>query len=613
MSQLATSAQYLQNSIAAALMPALEALTPVIVQVADAISWAANQLAIFIAQVTGQKTVTIATKSYVDYAKSLNKAGDSAASTGKKVKELQNTIAGFDELNILQKDADASGGGGGNGAKTPDYSSMFKTIPTPPSNFSNLFKDVPKAFDKLKDATDKEGKALDKVKDKSKELEKELEKVKLPVLGDWKVPEAPQIPDFPPVPAPAIEDWKVPALPKIPDFPPVKAPAWDFGAYDKSKQKYQQPIPAPAIYRGEAPALDLGNYEKSRKHYQFPITAPEIVTALAPAILLSDFLKSRTQYQTKINPPVIDHATAPAIDLQSQFEPSINTAQGKITAFATSTQAAISAWGANVSTNISNTWENAKSSTSQKLAEVKTNIASWGNSTSQNVVTWGTNIMTNIQTTANYIPQAIDDGLNVASKGITEWVNSTAKNVTDWGNTLITNMGQTMKGWYKNFVSGLSSAWDSFTGFMEATGKKISNWWDANESWAAPAAGALAVGAIATSVVLSAGATAPAAAALVPAALALENGAALYKPTYALMAEYSGAQSNPEVVAPQSIIRQTVDESNESIVAALAKLIEIAQQISEKDNNTYLDGKKISENTNKHNANKGYNLGLQST
>ncbi|MCY1713730.1 hypothetical protein [Caproiciproducens galactitolivorans] len=77
--------------------------------------------------------------------------------------------------------------------------------------------------------------------------------------------------------------------------------------------------------------------------------------------------------------------------------------------------------------------------------------------------------------------------------------------------------------------------------------------------------------------------------------------------------EYAGASTNPEIVAPQSIIRETVTEGNEGMVAVLAQILEVAQKIAEKDTTVNLDGKKISDSNNKYNANRGYNLGLQST
>ena len=99
----------------------------------------------------------------------------------------------------------------------------------------------------------------------------------------------------------------------------------------------------------------------------------------------------------------------------------------------------------------------------------------------------------------------------------------------------------------------------------------------------------------------------------IPTIPKLATGDVAYKPIVAEVGEYSNASSNPEIIAPQSIIRETVEESNESVVTALAKLIELAQQIAEKDTSINIDGKPVAKVVNKINASRGYNLGPQST
>lgn len=586
MSQLATSVQYLQNSIAAALMPVLEALAPVIVQVADAISWAANQLAIFIAQVTGQKTVTIATKSYVDYAKSLNSTGNNASNANKQVKELQRTIMGFDELNVLNKnvnDALASSPK----SNVPDYSSMFKTIPTPKSNFdpSSLFKDVPKIFDKLKDAADKGGKALDKVKDKAKELQDELNKVKLPSLGEWKVPAAPKIPVFPPVPAPAIGEWKIPDLPKIPDFPPIKAPVippikvpeWDFGGYDKSKQKYQQPVPAPFVLPGTAPALDSGEYEDSKKKYQAPVAAPVITAGIIPALVLTG------------------------------FEQSIEAAKQRIQSFSDSTQQTVNAWKTNISNNTSLTWAYVSTATATSLVGVNLKINQWKSSASKAFADAGTNIMKNMRSTFVYVPEAVGAGLNEAGKRVSSWLTSTGKGFAGWGENLVSNIGKTMSAWYSSFVGALSSAWSQFTSFMSATGKKISGWWDTNKSWVIPTAIGIGVGVYAVSAIATGGATLAAA----PALAALANGALVTEPTDALIGEghYDEAvlPLSPDVFSQiaQGIQRNSDAGTSDAAIAGayerLDRIEKAIEELAKRPTYLYTDDRKIAQSSNRGN------------
>lgn len=53
--------------------------------------------------------------------------------------------------------------------------------------------------------------------------------------------------------------------------------------------------------------------------------------------------------------------------------------------------------------------------------------------------------------------------------------------------------------------------------------------------------------------------------------LAFANGGVIDSPTYGLMGEYPGAKHNPEIVAPQSILQETMDSSNAKYVALLDK------------------------------------------
>jgi len=137
MSQLATSTLYLKNSIAASLMPALQAVTPIINQVADALANVFNTIAMLSARIFNHsQTAVIAQRANVNYAETLSGVGDKAGEAAKQVKELQRTVMGFDELNLLSKPLDntgASAGAGGAAGKPgmPSYGSMFKTVQVP--------------------------------------------------------------------------------------------------------------------------------------------------------------------------------------------------------------------------------------------------------------------------------------------------------------------------------------------------------------------------------------------------------------------------------------------------------------------------------------------------
>ena len=91
---------------------------------------------------------------------------------------------------------------------------------------------------------------------------------------------------------------------------------------------------------------------------------------------------------------------------------------------------------------------------------------------------------------------------------------------------------------------------------------------------------------------------------------ALAKGGVLTSPTLVYAGEYSGASTDPEIVSPQSIMRETVEEANASVVSALYTLIEIAQQIADKDTVVELDGDEVGRSIDKSKRTKGFDLGV---
>jgi hypothetical protein len=122
MSALATNSLYLQNSIAAALMPALQALVPTINQVTDALANVFNTIGMLTARIFNHaSTVTIAKRANVDYAATLDKTKKSADAAKK-------SLMGFDELNILNEQ---KANEGVTSPGMPSYDAMFETVKVP--------------------------------------------------------------------------------------------------------------------------------------------------------------------------------------------------------------------------------------------------------------------------------------------------------------------------------------------------------------------------------------------------------------------------------------------------------------------------------------------------
>lgn len=139
LSQLATSMLYLRNAVTSAFAPIASFVIPILTTLINVLAAAANAVAQFMAALFGQTSFVKAKKVYKDYTASLDKGAakqqKNASKTQKKVDKLQKTIAGFDDVNILEsKDDDKSpsgggGGGGGAGGGMPwqDPSNMFET------------------------------------------------------------------------------------------------------------------------------------------------------------------------------------------------------------------------------------------------------------------------------------------------------------------------------------------------------------------------------------------------------------------------------------------------------------------------------------------------------
>ena len=151
MSRLSTSFLYAKNSIAAAFMPAIQALTPAITFLADKLAELFNIVGMVTARLFGNATMfTQAKKAQTDYAAGLGKMGDSAEKAGKKA---QRSVLGFDQLNKLQAPEENTSSGG-NGVAQP--SQMFEQVKMP----DNIIKFV----DKLKVAFQPVSEALGRLK-----------------------------------------------------------------------------------------------------------------------------------------------------------------------------------------------------------------------------------------------------------------------------------------------------------------------------------------------------------------------------------------------------------------------------------------------------------------
>lgn len=138
MSEMKSSALNLKNSIGAAAIPIVSALTPAITVLCNWLTKAINLFNKFISALTGKKTWSRAKKQQVDYAASLDNTADAA-------KKAKGALQGFDELNVISSN-DSGGSSGGSGSSGDGVG--YEEVPLTEKDFAWIEK-VKKAFEAI--------------------------------------------------------------------------------------------------------------------------------------------------------------------------------------------------------------------------------------------------------------------------------------------------------------------------------------------------------------------------------------------------------------------------------------------------------------------------------
>ena len=151
---IATSANYVKNSLGAMASPLIEALAPAIDFIADKVVALFNLINQLFARLTGRSTYTAAKKISATYKDATDSAGKGASGAAKKASdELKKTILAFDEINKLNDPNKSSGSGGGGGAGGSgggsNYGDMFEELPIEDNiaNFADRIKALINAGD----------------------------------------------------------------------------------------------------------------------------------------------------------------------------------------------------------------------------------------------------------------------------------------------------------------------------------------------------------------------------------------------------------------------------------------------------------------------------------
>lgn len=129
-SSIVSNFKYLGASITAAFSPIFSVVAPILDALVQKCVSVINTIGQVFASLTGSSTYTVAKKVQVDYAGSLDDTAKSANNATKAVKEYENQLMGFDEINKLSDNkgsgsSGSGGSGGGANGSSPEY--VFET------------------------------------------------------------------------------------------------------------------------------------------------------------------------------------------------------------------------------------------------------------------------------------------------------------------------------------------------------------------------------------------------------------------------------------------------------------------------------------------------------
>jgi len=151
MNRLSAGVDRLKGSFASMVAPLLSALAPALEFIISKLTQAFNALTMFFGALAGKKTVMIAVGSTKQFTKGVDASTKSAGKAAKANEKLKRSLAGFDELEIIDtgKSAGSAGAGGGAGAGTaPEAGTIYKEVATGFGGLGNILGNI---GDMLKD------------------------------------------------------------------------------------------------------------------------------------------------------------------------------------------------------------------------------------------------------------------------------------------------------------------------------------------------------------------------------------------------------------------------------------------------------------------------------
>lgn len=408
----------------------------------------------------------------------------------------------------------------------------------------------------------------------------------------------------------ALEKIKMPQLDGVPDLVPALQPVLDLvPALQPAMELLPQLATAVAAL---APAFALAGQGATSLVPQVEgvkagilSLVPALATATASVLAFSQMPKLNLSVGLDTVPLTTGLATATALytgffsGLAPALEPLMQPVMDWLDQKWESINLGLQQEGATILSSITNWFAQVPAVFESGFNSVLATVSSFTANSYNKVASWASATAGAVQATVGNISQNVYTGLSNAGNNIVTFAKSTHETVRNWG----TNVSQTFANVGNNIVNSISSACSSasasLSGLMSSVGSTVSGAITSAGNWISDhKKGLITAGAVLGGAALVGGsiALAPATGGLSLAGLAaFANGGVITTPTPALVGEYPGAKSNPEIIAPQDMMRETVEDANTGVVNAIYAIgNQISKAVEDKDTNVYMDGDKVS-------------------
>lgn len=390
MDTLASCAVQLKNALGAIAVPiiqivtpAIQAITKVIVDLANAISWLWSII-------TGAGTyMKVSTDYMTEFGKSAKTAGGAAGSAAKEMR----TILGFDEINKLN--GDNGGGGGGGGANGTDFGSMFSMEDNFANKLNEFREQIKAAIIDVSNLTDCWGMLDSQLASSAVPLKKT--QTTLERLGEAAESVITKI----------IESHAKHNQAVI---------AWAFkvaSSFDETRAKIEGWVTATSASLNAWSGKVYTNVSTSIRNMVVSIRDQ-----------LAQARETINSWATKAS-EAFEIARAAASNKMAQIGSAITNAKNNIVSWASVTAQRMNEWSGNVATNVGAFASSFVNNIYNALLSAGTNIMNWTKTTADSFRSWASNAYSSIATWASNMANKVAQGIKSAYDSIKSFLKAT--------------------------------------------------------------------------------------------------------------------------------------------------------------------------------------------